>query len=46
MYFVNDLSVQFTKDIATLDRICTDEAVESIIAGHSRVEDAIVLTDG
>ena len=51
--YLNDYTEQFTKVIATLGRECrewpagtTDEAVETIIAEHSRVDDAIVFTDG
>ena len=51
--YLNDYMEQFTKVIATLGRECrewpagtTDEAVEAIIAEHSRVDDAIVFTDG
>ena len=51
--YLNDYTEQFTKVIATLGRECrewpagtTDEAVEAIIAEHSRVDDAIVFTDG
>ena len=52
VYF-NDYTEQYTKVIATLGRECreweegkTDEAVEAIIAEHSRPDDVVVFTDG
>ena len=50
---MNDYSEQFTKVVATLGRECrewpagtTDEAVEALITENSRIDDAIVFTDG
>ena len=52
VYFI-DYIEQYTKVIATLGRECreweegkTDEAVEAIIAEHSRPDDVVVFTDG
>ena len=52
VYF-NDYTEQYTKVIAPLGRECreweegkTDEAVEAIIAEHSRPDDVVVFTDG
>ena len=51
--YMNDYSEQFTKVVATLGRECrewpagtTDEAVEALITENSRIDDAIVFTDG